>query len=107
LPGDCDGVVFLLVDQPQASPLLIRQLIERRIETRAPIIAPLVGDQRGNPVLFGHETFHALMEVAGDQGGRAVFHQYRVEWLPWMDSRLLMDVDLDGDIERLERAYFP
>lgn len=107
LPAECDSVVFLLVDQPQVSPMLIRQLIELRIETHAPIIAPMVGGQRANPVLFGQETFQALMTVTGDQGGRAIFSQYQVEWLPWVDSRLLMDVDVAGDIEHLERAYFP
>ena len=107
LPENCDGAVFLICDQPQVSPLLIRQLVEKRVETGAPIVAPQVDGQHVNPVLFGRETFQALMEVTGDQGGRAVFKQFEVEWLPWTDNRLLLDIDTAGDLERLERAYFP
>ncbi|MFN2303452.1 MAG: NTP transferase domain-containing protein [Anaerolineales bacterium] len=107
LPDDCDSVVFILGDQPQVSPLLIRQLIEWRDETHAPIIAPLIDGQRGNPVLFGRETFKALLEVTGDQGGRVIFGQFKVAWLPWVDRRLLLDVDVEGDEAALRQAYFP
>jgi molybdenum cofactor cytidylyltransferase len=106
LPDNVDSTVFLLCDQPHISPLLIRSLIERRAETRAPIVAPTTGGKRGNPVLFGRETFEALMTVTGDRGGRAVFNQFNVEWLPWVDSRIALDVDQPGDEEILYRAYF-
>lgn len=107
LQAPCDSVIFLLSDQPQVSPLLIRQLMERFAETRTPIIAPMAGGQRGNPVLFGRETFDALTAVEGDQGGRAVFHKFEVDWQPWVDSRVLMDVDLEEDLLKLRQAYFP
>lgn len=107
LPQHCDSVVFLLSDQPQISPLLIRQLLERYAKNRAPITAPMVGGRRGNPVLFGSTTFNALMQVQGDQGGRAVFSQYDVDWLPWVDDRILMDVDRIGDEQALWDAFSP
>lgn len=106
LPEICDSTVFLLCDQPQISPVLIRSLIERRAETLAPIIAPTAGGKRANPVLFGRETFDALETVTGDRGGRAVFNQFKVEWLPWVDARITLDVDQPGDEEILCRAYF-
>ncbi|MEA3326683.1 MAG: nucleotidyltransferase family protein, partial [Chloroflexota bacterium] len=105
LPQHCDSVIFLLSDQPQISPLLIRQLLERYAKNRAPITAPMVGGRRGNPVLFGSTTFNALMQVQGDQGGRAVFSQYDVDWLPWVDDRILMDVDRIGDEQALWDAF--
>ena len=107
LPQHCGSVMFLLSDQPQISPIMIRQLIERYEINRAPITAPMVGGQRGNPVLFGSSTFKALMQVQGDQGGREVFSQYDVDWLPWMDDRILMDVDKAGDEQSLREVYFP
>jgi hypothetical protein len=34
-------------------------------------------------------------------GGRAIFHKYRVEYLPWHDDRLLLDVDTPEMYQRL------
>lgn len=105
LADNCDRVMFLLSDQPQNSPLLIRQLIERHNVKRAPITAPMMRDRRGNPVLFGRGAFAALRTITGDQGGRGVFNQFLVDWLPWIDDRVLLDVDQNGDYEKLITAY--
>jgi len=105
LPEDCQAVMFLLSDQPQITSRLIRQLIERYKVNRAPITAPKVGSQRGNPVIFGYETFHALRRVTGDQGGRAILEQFEVDWLPWEDEQILLDVDDAEDLEKLRQAY--
>ena len=105
LPPKCDGVVFLLGDQPQVSTVLIRKLVERRITTRAPIIAPRVGNRRGNPVLFGSEIFQALFEVMGDEGGRGIFDQFEIEYVRWMDKRLLLDVDTEEDIRKMNQQF--
>jgi len=107
LPQNCENVMFLLSDQPQISPLLIRQLLERYARNQGQITAPMVGGQRGNPVLFCRAIFNSLMQVQGDKGGRAVFNQFTVDWLPWMDDRVLMDVDKAGDEQALRKAYFP
>jgi molybdenum cofactor cytidylyltransferase len=106
LPAECDAVMFLLGDQPQISPVLIRQLIERFYQHRKPVTAPMVNGQRGNPVLFSRETFDTLRRVSGDQGGRAVIQQFEVDWLPWVDERALLDVDKEGDFDRLITAFF-
>ncbi len=105
LPANCDGVVFLLGDQPQVTAVLIRKLVERRAQKRSPIIAPRVGHRRGNPVLFGQETFKALLEVEGDQGGRGIFDQFHVDYVTWMDERLLLDIDDEDDIRRMNQMF--
>ena len=105
LPEDCDRVMFLLSDQPQVSPLLIRSLVERHDTYRKPITVPLVNGQRGNPVLFDRLTFPALREIEGDRGGRAVFKLFDVDYVPWVDDRIMLDVDREGDEERLREAY--
>jgi molybdenum cofactor cytidylyltransferase len=107
VPGNCDGCVFLLSDQPQISPILIRQLLERRARTLSPVIAPMVDGRRGNPVLFGKEVYKDLMSIRGDRGGRAIFNQYAIEWVAWMDGRILFDVDQPGDENRLDEYYHP
>jgi len=106
-PKSCDRVMLLLSDQPQVSPALIRQLIERHNVNREAITAPLVQGQRANPVLFGRETFEALKMVQGDQGGRGVFNQFKVDYLDWVDRRVAFDVDQETDIATLKEAYFP
>lgn len=105
LPEGCDGALFLLSDQPQVSPLLIRQLLERFYAHRKSVTAPLIREQRGNPVLFSREAFDALRSVTGDQGGRAVIRRFEVDWLPWVDDRALLDVDQPEDLDRLREAY--
>lgn len=106
LPEDCDAVLFLLGDQPQISPLMIRQLIERFYQNRKPVTAPMIQGQRGTPVLFSKEAFSHLQRVSGDQGGRAVIQQFEVDWLPWVDDRALLDVDQEGELDSLLRAFF-
>ncbi len=39
-------------------------------------------------------------------GGRALFNQFAVEWVPWIDSRIKLDVDLPGDEDVLWDSYF-
>ena len=95
------GAIFLLVDQPQVTTSVIRALIEKHAEGLYPIVAPMVIDQRANPVLFDRSTFRDLLSIEGDVGGRAIFHNHRVEYLPWNDDRLLLDVDTPEMYQRL------
>jgi molybdenum cofactor cytidylyltransferase len=105
LPKRCQGAVFLLADQPQVTPVMIRALIEARARSLAPIVAPQVAGRRGNPVLFGAEMFPDLHKVEGDRGGRAVIHRSPVTWVLWVDERMAMDVDQPGDLIALERMF--
>lgn len=95
------GAVFLLTDQPQVTTAVVRALVERHAQGLYPIVAPMVIDRRANPVLFDRVTFPDLMSLEGDVGGRAVFHKHRVEYLPWHDDRLLLDVDTPEMYRRL------
>jgi molybdenum cofactor cytidylyltransferase len=95
------GAIFLLADQPQVTASVIRALVEKHAEGLYPIVAPMVIDQRANPVLFDRSTFDDLLMIEGDVGGRAIFHKHRVEYLPWHDDRLLLDVDTPEMYQRL------
>lgn len=95
------GAIFLLADQPQLTTSVIRALIEKHAEGLYPVVAPMVIDRRANPVLFDQATFPDLLTLEGDVGGRAIFHKYRVEYLPWHDDRLLLDVDTPEMYQRL------
>jgi len=101
LPKWCGGAIFLLADQPHVDTSVLRALREKHAETLSPIIAPMVLDQRANPVLFDRVTFPDLMNITGDTGGRAIFHKHRVAYLPWHDGSLLVDVDTPEQYQRL------
>jgi CTP:molybdopterin cytidylyltransferase MocA len=52
-------------------------------------------------VLFDRRTFPDLLSLTGDVGGRALFGQYPVCWLPWNDASVLFDVDTAEDYQAL------
>jgi probable selenium-dependent hydroxylase accessory protein YqeC len=104
VPESCGGAIFLLGDQPQVTVSVLTALVEAHRGSLSPIIVPLVEDRRANPVLFDRIAFSRLLELTGDTGGRALFSQYPVHWLPWYDSLLLLDVDTPQDYQRLIQA---
>ena len=95
------AAIFLLADQPQVTSSIVRALVEKHAEGLYTIVAPMVIDRRANPVLFDSSTFPDLLTLEGDVGGRAIFHKYRVEYLPWHDDSLLLDVDTPEHYQRL------
>ena len=95
------GAIFLLADQPQLSTSVLHALLEKHAAELYPVVAPMVMDRRANPVLFDRVTFSDLLTLEGDVGGRAVFHKFHVEYLPWHDDRLLLDVDTPEMYQRL------
>ena len=105
LPDRVRSVIFLLADQPQVTETLLSALIEEHRRTASPIIAPLVEERRANPVLFDRATFDHLLSLEGDTGGRAIFSKYQVDYLPWFDRLMLLDVDTREDYSRLINIY--
>jgi molybdenum cofactor cytidylyltransferase len=95
------GAVFLLADQPQVSVEIVRELVERHSLDLPAVLAPYVFDQRANPVLFDQVTFPDLLQLTGDQGGRAIFGKFSPRYLNWYDKSLLLDVDTPADYQRL------
>ena len=101
LPSYCGPVVFLLADQPFVSPMLLRSLVEQHAACLSPLVAPLVEEQRSNPVLFDRAAFPDLFNLVGDTGGRSLFLKYPMNYLTWLDARLLFDVDTPESYARL------
>ncbi|MCX8062295.1 MAG: nucleotidyltransferase family protein, partial [Anaerolineales bacterium] len=95
------GAIFILVDQPFISIPLLQSLVEHHAQSLTPVIAPLVGDKRTNPVLFDRTTFNDLLRLEGDVGGRAIFGHYPPQWLFWHDEKLPFDLDTPNDYDRL------
>lgn len=102
LPAEIGAAVFLLADQPQIPSQLVSGLVDLHAASLAPIVAPMVEGQRGNPVLFDRLTFDALRSLHGEMGGRALFSRFPVTWLPWLDGSISLDVDKIEDFLRLQ-----
>ncbi len=101
--GKAGAAIFLLADQPQIPVEVIRALVESHGKNMQAILAPLVlEDRRATPVLFDCDTFADLMQLKGDMGGRGIFDKHRVEYLPWHDPSLLLDVDKPEDYQMLK-----
>jgi molybdenum cofactor cytidylyltransferase len=101
LPVDCGAAVFLLADQPQVSPQLVRALVLRHAEGLFPVVATRVAGQRTSPLLFDRVTFDALAALDADIGGRAVAARYNVEEVEWPDAAVAVDIDTPDDYARL------
>jgi len=102
LPRNTGAAIFLLSDQPQITIAVICALSETHSHGLPAILAPLIREERrANPVLFDRLAFSDLMALTGDVGGRALFSKYKVEYVPWHEENLLLDVDKPEDYQRL------
>jgi molybdenum cofactor cytidylyltransferase len=104
LPDNIGSAIFLLADQPQVTISVLRALVEHHALDLSAVVAPYVFDRRANPVLFDRVTFPDLLQLEGDQGGRAIFSKFSPTYMNWLDERLLMDVDTPDDYRRLMEA---
>lgn len=102
---DCDGVMFLVSDQP----LLRRESVEHLVELwkRQPdkIAALGHGGVRGNPCLFPARLFPELIALTEDHGGSSVIRRHREDLvLLEVDASELYDVDTVQALEELENT---
>ena len=104
LPEDIDGALILLGDQPQIHPFFCDCIVHHGIES-GNITLPYVNDRRANPVFFPKYALKRLAEVKGDQGGRAIFSEFQLDLLPWLDDCMALDIDTPEDYERLKACY--
>ncbi len=105
LPPEVGAAVFLLADMPLVTPTLVQALVDVHARTLAPIVAPMVDQRRGNPVLFDRSTFADLLALQGDVGGRFLLQKHRVLGLPWFDETTQLDVDTPEDYQRVLQVF--
>jgi molybdenum cofactor cytidylyltransferase len=67
LPRDCRGAFIFLGDMPRVPHDLAGRLAEA-LRAGAWAAAPVFGERRGHPVLFGAKLFAVLKTQTGDQG---------------------------------------
>ena len=102
---DCDGILYLVSDQP----LLSRGTVARIVETWKKHPDRIVGaghdGVRGNPNLFPRCYFDELLALQGDHGGNTVIRLHEQKLL-LVETRKeeLTDCDTPEALEALKRA---
>lgn len=100
---DCDGVMFLVSDQPLLRRESVAELV--RLWQRQPdkIAALAHGGVRGNPCLFPARFFPELLELREDRGGNTVIRRHE-EDLVLLEAaeRELTDVDTPEALRKIE-----
>jgi molybdenum cofactor cytidylyltransferase len=107
LAPDTDAVLFLLGDQPTVTAEVIDTLLSVYRAEAAPILVPVYGGERGNPILFGRALFPELDQVSGDEGARAIVraHANEVCPVPVPGDQSPQDVDTEEDYQRLLASW--
>ena len=107
LSPDTEAVLFLLGDQPTVTADVIDTLLSAYRADPAPILVPVYGGERGNPVLFGRALFPELRRVSGDEGARAIVraHAGDVRLIPVPSDQPPQDVDTEEDYQRLLASW--
>jgi molybdenum cofactor cytidylyltransferase len=100
LGDEPEAVAICLGDMPFLPPVVVVELARTHAQTHAPIVAPVAGGQRRNPVLFDRSLFPQLMQARGDEGGRSVLraHQDELLLVPFPDEDWFRDVDTPTDL---------
>lgn len=104
--NETQGVIFALGDQPLISVDTIKLLVNRYRNNLKLITCPHYRGQRGNPIIFDRRTWPDLLQVSGDQGGRALFHTVapsEIDQVDTEDPAVVMDLDTPEDYQNLRR----
>ena len=100
---DCDGVLFLVSDQPLLRRESVASLAELWKQQPDKIAALGHDGVRGNPCLFPARFFPELLELREDRGGNAVIRRHEGDLiLLEVDGAELYDVDTAQALEQLE-----
>lgn len=102
---DCDGVLFLVSDQPLLKRESITKLVELWRQHPDRISALGHNSVRGNPCLFPARLFPELMALTGDHGGSSVIRQHEEELLLLeTQAQELTDVDTPEAMDQLRSS---
>ena len=94
LPGQPDGILFSVADQPYLSETTVRRLADAFAAAPDRIVLPAADGRRGNPVLFPIALCEKLCELTGDVGGNVVIRQHPNLLLPVeTPAQELQDID--------------
>ena len=102
---DCDGILFLVADQPWLKRDSAEALAALWAQNPGKIAAMAHDGVRGNPCLFPARFYPELLELTGDRGGSAVIRRHEDALiLLETDALELADVDTPAALEQARQA---
>jgi molybdenum cofactor cytidylyltransferase len=107
VPGNCQGAMCILGDQPLIDVSLLDTMISEFQKTQAPLVIPTFGGRRGNPVVIHRSLFQRLHGLAGDVGARVLFQEYsgQIVEIEVANSGIHLDIDTWQDYLRLKATH--
>ncbi len=106
LNASCEGIMFMVCDQPFLKTETIRKMFEYWQMHPTGILRAACDDHYGSPVFFHKSYFMELMSLYGDDGGRIVAarHPDEVKNFEIFDPLELKDIDCRADLQELNQT---
>lgn len=98
-----DAALFALCDQPAFSAEIIGRILGARVEGGPGIVAAHYSGRNGAPALFGHEYFHELAGLTGEEGARALLNGEPTKVTAVDLPALALDLDTPEDFAALRQ----
>jgi molybdenum cofactor cytidylyltransferase len=100
-PSDAPAAVVLLGDMPFVTAEMVRALVQRWRDAKAPLAISTYEGVIAPPILYGAPLFAEIRALRSDSSGKQVVKQHRAEALElsWPASALA-DLDVPADLER-------
>ena len=102
LSNPVDAIIFLLVDQPQITTDMIKNVLNLFAYQKPNIIVHHNKGQIRHPILFSKNTFDKLSNIQGDKGGRQLFDIFPPSTINLSDDYLALDIDTIEDLKNLK-----
>ena len=96
-----DAVLFTLCDQPHVSSGILREILQRRADCGARIVASAYEGTLGVPALFAKELIPQLLALHGDEGARRVIAAHGDEVVAIANRGAAFDIDTPADRGRM------
>ena len=96
LPPATEAILVVLGDQPMVEPQTIDRLLAAYAASPAGLVAPYVGERRGNPVLIDRRYFAELLALPPEAAPRALLGRHA-------DDVLAVAVDSEAVLHDLDR----
>lgn len=99
---DCDGILYLVSDQPLLRRDSVRRIVQAWRQTPEQIVGASHNGQHGNPNLFPARFFPELLALEGDCGGNRVLKRHIDSYLPVsLSPEELLDCDTPQSLSAL------
>lgn len=102
IESSLDMVIFMVCDQPFITGELLRDLVEKHLETGKGIVACEYDNTIGTPALFEKRYFSLLLGLKGDEGAKKIIRQNDTDLAVVPFPLGYIDIDTYEDYQSLQ-----